>query len=281
MDSLTANPSGSIYNNNSGGGGDDVLGLVNQLKDREMMDFQNKANFMSDLSLRQEARMRSLFDPTGQGSQGGQPKNVVFQQDPNQITPFQKEELGIRREGLGLDRQRLAQQGKLGQEAIDVRGAQEKLNEQKNANIHEQKTADMQRKIDEANTKFGLAQQELDRKTKAGEDTLQSHKDLAAAIEERHKLELAHKDLQFEESKRLHDAQIKKMEEDTKSRSSSTTTTEVNPEGTKRTTTTERGTSSGTIKGIGRDGKEYDVPADKIDDWNKNHAQPGTEIKRP
>src|SRR5258708_31244549 len=105
MDSLASNPSGSIYGQPSQTSDQDVLNLVNQKKDREMRDFKEKSNFMSDLSLRQESRMRSLFPP--ESSQQGQPQNVVLGQDPNAMTGYQKGELGIRQQGINQDQQRL------------------------------------------------------------------------------------------------------------------------------------------------------------------------------
>ena len=72
MANLAANPSGSgsIYGQPGQQDDEGVLGVVQQLKDREMKDFRDKAQFMSDLSLRQEARMRELFDPSKQSQQG-------------------------------------------------------------------------------------------------------------------------------------------------------------------------------------------------------------------
>src|SRR5260370_12448799 len=95
MDNLGANPSGSgIYGQPKEDSEGDMLSVVNKLKDREMQDFQTKANFMSDLSLRQEARMRSLYDPS---KAANAPKDVAPAQvmtNPNQMTEAQKSELG-------------------------------------------------------------------------------------------------------------------------------------------------------------------------------------------
>src|SRR5574340_1064509 len=132
MESLASNPGGGIYNPYPGSS-DDALKIVNQLKDREMQDFKNKAAFMSDLSLQQD-RMRRIFDmqygtkpgeQVGQGSQPGQPGGMnVVMQDPNMMTGYQKGELGIRQAELAMNKEKLAQQGKMGQEALDIRSAQ-------------------------------------------------------------------------------------------------------------------------------------------------------------
>ena len=284
VDNLASNPSSGIYGQPKQQSDEDVLGIVNQLKDREMRDFQTKANFMSDLSLKQD-RLRQLYDPTSARtaskgilqnqlpeSQVQQPQQQMQQtKDPNQMDAYQKGELGIRQQGVNLESQKLAQSGKLGQEAIDNRVSQEKLNQQKSDQINLQKQNDMQRKADEAAAKIQQQQAELERKTKSGEDTLQAHKDLAASVEERHKLEMAMKqhemdtkDEQFKTLQKQHQDLI-----DQKGRTK--TTTEVNADGTKKTTTTERGSAADTIKVKGKDGQTYEIPKDKEDEWNQNH----------
>src|ERR1700680_1543825 len=107
MANLAANPSGSVYGQ-PGPENQDALGIVNQLKDREMRDFQNKANFMSDLSLKQD-RLKQLFNPetasgipgsnapsaNGPASGGGMQQNQNVQmgkteQDPSQLNAAQR-----------------------------------------------------------------------------------------------------------------------------------------------------------------------------------------------
>jgi len=149
---------------------------------------------------------------------------------------------------------------------LDIRGQQEKLNQQKSDQINANKQADMQRKIDDSSQKFAAAQAELERKTKAGEDTIQAHKDLAAAVEERHKAEMTMKEHQFNIIKDQHQKTIDNLTEQLKQRGRSKTTTEINPNGTKRTTTTERGSAADTVQAIGKDGKTYNIPKDKLDD---------------
>ncbi len=279
MDNLAANPRGdsSIYGNPGIQKPDteSALYLVNQLKDREMKDFKDKSNFMSDLSLRQEGRMRALYDPNNQpinqqtgkiSGPGGEPQNTVMAQDPNQLTGYQKGELGVKQQELNLNSQRLAQTGKLGQEAIDIRGKQETLNQQKSDQINKNKQADMERKAEEFGKRFEAMQAELERKTKAGEDTLQLHKDIAANVKERHELEMEKmkhdmnlKDEQFNELKKRH-------EDLTNERENSQTTTEINSDGTKRTTTTKKGDVANTVSVIGKDGKTYNIPKNKLND---------------
>jgi hypothetical protein len=281
MSSLAANPGGSgVYG--QPGQQDDTLGIVNQLKDRELRDFKDKSNFMSDLSFRQEARMRALFDPSGhqgvpqgdQQGQSGQPMNTVMAKDPNAMTGYEKGELGIRQQGLGLEQQKTAQTGKMGEEKLGIQSAQEKLNQQKSDQANAAKQADLQRKVDESSQKFAAIQAELERKTKAGEDTLQAHKDLAAIVEERHAAERAmtqHKmDTQDEQFKKLrteHDALLKQ--------SQNTKQVKKDAQGNVITTETTKGSAAETVDVVGKDGKKYTIPADKVDDWNKNHQPEG------
>ncbi len=287
MDSLArnpisnANPSGgsSIYGQPGMGSDSQSLDIVNQIKNREMKDFQDKANFMADLSLRQQLRQRQMFppepsstqgnNPTNDGSQG-QPQNVVMAQDPNQLTGYQKADIGVRQQGQNLESQRLNQQGKLGQEAIDIKTQQEKLNQQKSDQINAQKQADMQRKITESEAKIKQAQDALADKTRNEKDQLQAHKDLAAAMEERHKLELAQKDAQFQKASDQHQEQIDALQKKVNQAGRTKTTTELNPDGTKKTVTTEKGDAADTVNVIGKDGKQYTIPKDKMNDMDSD-----------
>lgn len=275
MDSLAANPSSGIYGQPSQN--QDVMGLVNQLKDREKQDFQDKANFMSNLSIKQDRLKRLYGLDGGQGSQGpqssqGQPMNTVMAQDPNQLTGFQKADLGIRQQQLGQEGQKIAQQGKLGQEALDVKGQQEKLNQQKSDQINAQKTADMQRKIDESNAKIEQAKAALESKNTNAEASLQAHKELAAAVEERHKLEMANMQHRFDITSDQHQKTIDNLTEQMKQKGRTKTTTNINAAGNQKTVTTERGNAADTVQVIGKDNKSYTIPKDKLPEWQANHA---------
>lgn len=280
MSNLAANPSGSVYGQPGNGDEEDPLNLVNRLKDRENMDFQNRANFMSDLSLKQD-RMKRIYD-TAQSSpnENNKQPNVVMGHNPDEITPAQKADLGIKQQGLNIDSQRLAQTGKLGQESLNLKSEQEKLNQQKSDQINQTKQADMQRKIDESNKKIELAQQALESKNNNAEQTLQMHKDLAAAVEERHKLEMENMQHRFDVTSTGHQKTIDALNERIKQQGKTTTTTEVNPEGTKKTTKTLKGSAADTVQVTGKDGKTYTIPADKQDDWEANHAE-DTEQETP
>ena len=294
MDSLASNPGGGgIYGQPQPN--QDPLALVNNIKDREMRDYQNKATFMADLSLKQD-RLRALFNPetasgipgsdaatangpAGQNSSQGMPsqRNTVMAQDPNQITGAQRAELSMRQQGVDLDKAKLAQQGKMGQEALDIKTQQEQLNQQKSDSIHEQKVNELKQKADDSAQKLQLAQQEIDRKTKAGEDSAQSHKDAMEAAKAYHEVTMAQKDLEFQKTLAQHEEAIKNQKESKKSGENRTVQTSVNPEGTERTVRTKSGSaaqnviktnSDGTLHVTGPGGKEYDIPANKLDHWN-------------
>ena len=287
MQSLASNPGGSVYGQPGQMGMGDEMQLVNNLKDREMRDFKNKAAFMADLSLKQE-RMRDMYDPakmkaqmsltgyTPPGMQQGQAgMNVVMGHDPNQITGFQKAELGQREKELGVRQSQVAQQGRLGQEALDIKSKQEALNQQKSDQINTAKQAEHERKIAEANAKLEHAQNVLQQRTESAEAQLKAHKDLAAAVEERHKAEMAMREHQFNTTSEQHNRTIASLEEQVKQKGKTTTKTSVNPEGTTKTTETRRGSAADTVQVTGKDGQTYEIPADKEEEWNATHAPEG------
>lgn len=281
MSSLAASPgNSSIYGQPKQTSDDDVLGIVNQMKDREMQDFQKKAIFMADLSNKQE-RMRALFDPSGPTGGQGQPvvggggqqgpigqagqQNTVMAKDPNEMTGYEKGELGVRQQGLNLESQKMAQQGKLGQESMDIKQQQEKLNQQKSDQINAQKQADMQRKSDEADQKIALAQKALEDKNNNAETALKAHQDMAAAVEERHKLEMQKLQDRFDTTSKQHQLTIDNLTEQIKQKGRSKTTV-TDSTGASRTTTTEKGSAADTVKVKGKDGQMYEIPKDKLDD---------------
>ena len=279
MDRLSANPSNSgIFGQPSSQSTDygGPLSIVNQLKNREMNDFKNKALFMSDLSLKQD-RLRRLFDTQDQNllrpqNQDPRTMDTVMAADPNAMTGYQKADIGVRQQGNVLESQRLTQAGKMGQEALDIKSRQELLNQQKSDQINTIKQADMERKINDSNAKIEQAQRALEQRSSTASQQLKFRKDMSEAIEERHKLEMAMKEMQFGVTSKQHQDQIDAMQKRLDLAGESTTTTEINPEGTKRTSTTKRGSNTNTVKVKGKDGQTYEIPANKVDDWNASHA---------
>lgn len=281
MSSLASNPGGSgIYgqpgsNNNAEG---DVLDIFNKIKDRELQDYQNKGNI--DLNLKnQQANLRRVFDPSNGAQQPAtmgqpmkQPMNVVQANDPsqvqnpNQIPAEQQAQLGIRNKELDVNSQRLAQQGKFSQQALDIKDNQQKLNQQKSDQINEQKTNDLQRKTDEANAKLELAKQALTSKDNNLEKTIQAHKDIAAAVEERHKLEKERMQHDFEVTSAQHQQTIDALQKKVDQAGHKSTTTTLSPDGTSKNVTTDSGTPGDTVQVTGKDNKTYTIPKNKLND---------------
>lgn len=261
MDSLASNPSGGVYGQPAA---DDPLKIINQLKDREFNDYKNKALFMSDLSLKQD-RLRKVYGLDGSQTSGQnqeqQPMNTVMAKDPDAMTGYQKAQINMDQQQLGLDKEKLAQSDKLGEERLGIQSDQQKLNQQKSDQINVQKQADMERKISEADQRIELARQGLEQKTTNAAETLAAHKEYQASVEERHKLELAQKDAQFKTVQEQHKAALKVAEDKLKQASKTQTTTQLNPDGTKKIVTTQRG-GSNRIKVIGPNGETGTVDAD-------------------
>jgi len=274
MDRLATNPSGSsggIFGMPAPQNDSDTLSIVNRLKDREFEDYKNKARFDDERSLRQESRMRQLFDPNKNTNSQPQVNNqagII----PNILTPDQQvyQQQQLEQPKLDMESKKLDSQSKFGQQGLAIKDAQEKLNQTKNTQINEDRDADRERKVNEANQKIALAQKALTDKDTNSAAQLQAHKDMAAAIEERHKLELENQKFdfnaklteqkrQFDETSGLHKQQIADAE-------NSQTTTEVNPDGTKKTVTTKKGDAVAMIQVLGKDGKTYTIPKDKLDD---------------
>lgn len=282
MDSLAANPTGSsgIYGQPKQ---DDVMSLVNQLKDRDMMDYKNKADFNADLQLRTEARLRNLYDPSKANATLDSLKPTVMGPDIPSPFPIQSpiERLAPKDQlDYGLKEQDLAQKGKFGQEALDIKSQQEELNKTKSEQINATKMADMQRKTDEANQRLALAQQTLNDRTKTSEEHMAALKEYQSAVEQRHQIEMDMKQQEIDNKEKDFKTTNDRLTQALKDAQNKTTTTSVNPDGTTKTVTTKTGApskyapqqnSDGTYMVFYPDGSQHKIPGDKIDDWNQNH----------
>lgn len=257
FDSLAANPTGSGIYGNTGAKSPDfgtALSIDEEMRRRNKNDMMQNANFMSNLQVRQN-RMNSIYGTNpmapGMGQPGGPTGMVtglnnpqmqtVFKEDPDRITPIQRERLNISREDLANDRAKIGVTSRLGEERLKDADAKHDLDVKKNQNIFDTKQADLQRKHDEAQQKLELAQRQFEQRSgdaNAKNDFLKAKMEADAA---RHQLESAQKDRTLEETKRLHDAQIAKMQEQSDQAGNTEQTTELNPEGTKRTVSTKRG----------------------------------------
>lgn len=260
----------------------DILDIYNNIKDREMRDFQNKASFMADLSLKQE-RLRKMYDNMdstyGMGPQitdtqktatnpSGQPQNTVMAADPNALTGYQKADLALKQQGQNIESQRVAQTGQLGQQKLDIQSAQEKLNQQKSDQVYETKQADLQRKYDEAATKA----KESDAKLKQNETDLD--KRLAAAKEHEKNMADLHKaqmDLQqskYDKAVSDHKDAMNKMQQRLDQQKNTQTVKRDAQGNIISTTDTSRG---GKTLMYGPDGSQHMIANEKIQDAKDNY----------
>lgn len=273
-----ANPLGSGTGNFG-----DILDVYNNIKDREMRDFQNKASFMADLSLKQD-RLRKLYDTMdstyGMGPQitdtqktgtnpSGQPQqNVVLGQDPNALTGYQKADLSMKQNAQNIESQRVAQQGRIGQEQVDIKQQQEKLNQQKSDQIRDQKINELQQKRDAAlqkanETDAKLKQQEGDFNKKL--DAMKQHE---ANMKELHDAETKLKDAQHEDAQIKMKANIDALKQRLDQASKQTKSTTVG--GETKTETITKGTQD-KVQMYGPDGSVHMIPKDKVQDAKDNY----------
>jgi hypothetical protein len=298
MQSLASNPSGGGIYGMPQQTNTDVLGIVNNIKDREMNDFKNKASFMADLSLKQD-RMKRIYDnmdvvgdklqsdvsPRGQQPQTDQSGTINSVQksmddflNPGQagMTGAQKGELSIKQGQMGLEQQKIKQQGQIGEEALGIKQQKADLDQQKNDEINKNKQADLQRKIDDSQGKLELANQKLQQAGDNAAAVLQAHKDIAAAAEAFHKTTMEKQQSQFDQTHTQMQQKIDNLTQANKDKGNKKVTSTMSPDGQSKTTTTQTGSAAQTVQVQGKDGKTYTIPADKQDDWNQNHAPDGS-----
>lgn len=282
LNNLVNNPTGGIYTPNSGPAPIDPLALINQVKDRDLRDFKDKANFMADLSLRQD-RMKQIYDMY---DAQGQPRNVQMVNDPNaaggQMSAYQKGELDLKQKELtqqgNIESQRIAQQGKLGQEAADTRSAQEKLNQQKSDQIYQQKQNELQAKVDEATKRAQESADKLKQQESDFNKRLDNEREHQRNMEDLYKAGQAQKDHEFQQNNELNKQRIQALEDRINQSANTKTTTTISPDQNTRTTTVQRGSygpaaptknPDGTYTVTTPDGTKGTIPGDKLEEWNQ------------
>lgn len=264
LDSLAANPRGSgVYGAVAPDSGLDVnsmIGIVNRLRDRSMADYKEKANFDNDMSQRQGNLRQTFGNPAANANPNAPGMDVVFKDNaPPPISPFQNAGLAIDKAKLGIEGQKLAQNSKFGEERLGIAKDKQELDETKNKQIYETKTADLQRKHDEAASRLKLAEDALSQKGNTAEATAKYHQAQIDALNARHDLDLHGRDAALEEQKRLHDAQIASMQNKSElAGKPDVTTTEVNAAGDKKTVTKGKG---GRVSVMGPNGKSGTIDA--------------------
>jgi hypothetical protein len=242
FDRLQSNPGGSSIYGNPGPADLDYttpLSVDQRLRERDMNDYMKKANFMSDLSLRQN-RLRQVYGGENQNPSAGM--NTVFKD--NSIPPLQMAKLKDEQTKTGIAGRKADTAAALGEEKINLGQEKQDLDTKKNQNIYDTKQADLQRKHDEAQAKLGLAEKALQNKQNDAKTLSDYHDAQMKAAAARHDLEMSQKDKQhqasLDEMKRLHDAQIANM----KGNQNVTTEEDTNAEGTKRTKKTTKGSQN-------------------------------------
>lgn len=252
---LTGSPGGSgVYDFGGGKSFDSEEALSNdaELRRRDVNDFKQKNQFMSDLTNRPpNTRMQSAFNPNGfaeqpqntPGAMNTSGMHTVMKEDPDRITPFQAAGLNIKREDLANDRAKITQTGKLGEEKLGLAEKGHELDVKKNQNIYDTKHADMQRKIDEANTKLDLAERQFQSKQGDAEALSKYHQAQMDATKAQHDLDNSRKDQQLEELKAQHKTQSDALRERLRQSGKSTTKTSLNATGTEKNVETTKGDS--------------------------------------
>lgn len=272
MDRLAENPSSGIFGMPKQESDNDALSIVRKLKKINMQDYQDKARFDQDNSLRGEMRMRELFNPAlinQKPNQNPAPPQTVLstEQELQNVERLQKPQLEIARSELG-------QKSRFGQQALDIKDAQQKLNDTKNSQINEDRDLERSRKVDESTRKadevtkkLELAERTLTDRTATSEARLQAYKDRSDAMDERHKLELTQKDSHFQTTSEQNAEKIRILEEQLAQRGLSESTTEVNEDGSKKVVTTKRGSAAEEIEVVDtKTGATGIIPKNKLDD---------------
>jgi hypothetical protein len=255
FDSLMQNPTGSgIYGNTGPRNMSNDIGLAlsarKKVQDEEENRGYRQANFAADLSNRQN-RMNAIYgtNPMASGGPGSVTGitnpigglNSIFKEDPDRITPQQREAFSIKREDLANDREKIKATTALAGSRLGLDREKYDLDVQKNANIYETKNADLQRKHDEAQARLAQADKALTQRKNDADAQLNWHKAKAEADDARHKLEIAQRDRQIDDLSKYRDASLAEKAKSREQGAESTTTAERDSEGNVVKTKTKKG----------------------------------------
>ena len=256
FDSLMENPSGSgIYGNTGPRNMSNDIGLALSARKKMREDDENegyrKANFMSDLSTRQN-RMNSIYGTNPMASGNTPPistglanptggMNTVFKEDADRITPQQREAFSIKREDLANDRAKIGATNALARTRLGLDRDKYDLDVQKNENIYNTKQADLTRKHSEATARLALAEKALTEKKDDAGAQLEFHKSKAAADEARHQLEMSQKDAQLESLNKFRNDTLEEQRKKREGGQQSVTEAERDEQGNVTKTKTTKG----------------------------------------
>lgn len=218
---------------------------------------QQRANDMA--SVRPD-RVRNMF------GQPDQP-NVVF--NPG-ITDFQKESLALDRQKLAVgdatDRAKLAQDKDLGEGRLALNEGKLALDTEKNKNIYETKLKELDQRATEAEKKLEFAQQVANSRNATANDMLNFRQAQLEATKAQHEAENARRDAADAETKRMNDARIKQIQDAADAAGYSISESEVNEDGTRKTTVTKKGSQydpNSRVPVIGPNGETGTVTAEE------------------
>lgn len=188
-----------------------------------------------------EAKMGPAITPIASRIANQSPPAIQPQEKPMDVI-FQPSMTDYERATLKQGDRRIDQAGALGAEKLDLQERQTALNELKNQQIYETKIADATRRSEESAKKLELAYSQLQQKKNDAESTAAFKQAQFEAQDARFKLEMAQKDAAAASTARLNDARIQGIKDAADRAGVTVEESEVNAEGTRRTTTTKRGT---------------------------------------
>lgn len=276
---MLGTPAGGTYGNEmyygqppisgaSGDGGNiDILGLMNHVRDRDLLDFKRRTRITGDETIRQE-NYRRMFDPNS-GWMGNQPQNVVYQRPPSemdQIGPLDKAK-------LDLERRKIDESGGINRAELGLKGKEYELDKLKNEQIYGTKQADMERKTTDANQRLQLAYDKLQQDAGNAQNIAAYRQAQVDATNARMELMQHQHETDATETKRLHDATIAKMQAEMDALKSGRTSEDVWTDAngiqhkivdsSKGTRPVKKGNTPGTVRVIAPDGTHGDFPANK------------------
>jgi len=263
----------------SGGSSGGISGMMSELmpyfheiRNRDLSDAQARQSMMG--SVRPDG-LRKTF-----GSEGSnQPMNTVMGEV---MTPYQSA-------NIALEREKLNQSSRFGEERLNQQQNQQSLNQQrleldqlKNRQIYETKISDMERKSEDAANNLRLAHQRLEQNQNDAAALMNYRNATIAAQDARHALELAQRDRDREDRERLNQARIDQINRDIEESGYTweETTQSDNPDGSQtRRRIIQRGKApdnkfradtpgaGNSTRMMGPDGRIGWVPNDKVNEF--------------
>lgn len=237
----------------------------NRMRNRDITDFAAKTRIAGDESIRQE-NIRRLFDPNSGLMTTLRPQNTVYQPSPSEmgaISPLDQAK-------LDLEKRKIDTVGGLDRAEFELKTKEYELDRLKNEQIYGTKNADMERKTADSEARLKLAYDKLQQDAGNAQNIAEYRDAQMRATQARMELMQQQHDAALTETKRMHDAQIKKYQDDLDLARNTETKTVIGEDGTERTVTVQKGqkpvkkgTAEGTVRVIAPDGQHGNWPANK------------------